>query len=216
LYDSDDDYASIQDGRLIYRHFDGERFWDEDEIPRQDVISPVCRYLIGSDSSVSGYLESFIPTLIRWQGITEAKLVYTPVPGCLPAREEWTVENEEIASITTSGGDINGQFVTVTVTGKRVGETVLTVNHSGGSVSITKTCHITVVEPTTYGDINGDAKVDAVDALTVLQAAVGKTILTQKQTLLADVDGNGDIDAGDALQVLKYGVIKIDKFPVEN
>jgi hypothetical protein len=67
-----------------------------------------------------------------------------------------------------------------------------------------------------YGDINGDAKVDAVDALTVLQAAVGKTTFTQKQTLLADVDGNGDIDAGDALQVLKYGVIKIDKFPVEN
>jgi hypothetical protein len=72
------------------------------------------------------------------------------------------------------------------------------------------------VEDTTYGDINGDAKVDAVDALTVLQAAVGKTTLTQKQTLLADVDGNGDIDAGDALQILKYGVIKIDKFPVEN
>ena len=67
----------------------------------------------------------------------------------------------------------------------------------------------------TYGDLNGDEKVDAGDALLVLKAAVGKTELTDAQKELADVNGDNAIDAKDALLILKKAVGKIDKFPVE-
>ena len=66
-----------------------------------------------------------------------------------------------------------------------------------------------------YGDVNGDEKVDAADALAVLKAAVGKSTLTDAQRNLADVNNDKKIDAGDALLILKKAVNKIDRFPCE-
>ncbi len=66
-----------------------------------------------------------------------------------------------------------------------------------------------------YGDVNGDEKIDAKDALMVLKASVGKIALTEEEALVAEVDGKEGINAGDALQILKYSVQKIDKFPIE-
>ncbi len=68
----------------------------------------------------------------------------------------------------------------------------------------------------TYGDVDGDEKVTAADALEVLKSVVGKVTLTDEQTVVADVDGSGKADAADALDILKKVVGKIDKFPVEN
>ncbi len=58
------------------------------------------------------------------------------------------------------------------------------------------------------GDINMDDSVNAVDALLVLQAAVGKATLTDKQTAMADLNGDTKIDAVDALAILKIAVGK--------
>ncbi len=66
-----------------------------------------------------------------------------------------------------------------------------------------------------YGDLNGDTKVNATDALIVLQAAVGKISLSEGDQKLADVDGSGDVMATDALLILQKAVGKIDRFPVE-
>ncbi|MBQ6819480.1 MAG: hypothetical protein IJP35_07745 [Clostridia bacterium] len=65
------------------------------------------------------------------------------------------------------------------------------------------------------GDVDGNGKVEATDALEVLKAVVGKVTLTDEQLVLADTDGNGEVDATDALNILKKVVGKIDKFPVE-
>ena len=65
------------------------------------------------------------------------------------------------------------------------------------------------------GDVDGNGKVEATDALEVLKAVVGKVTLTDEQLVLADTDGNGEADATDALNILKKVVGKIDKFPVE-
>ena len=73
----------------------------------------------------------------------------------------------------------------------------------------------TITGTAQYGDVNGDTKVDAKDALWVLQGAVGKRTLDEQQKVFADVDGNTQINAKDALQILRYAVKKIDKFPVE-
>lgn len=66
-----------------------------------------------------------------------------------------------------------------------------------------------------YGDITGDGKVDAGDALWALQAAVGKLDLYEGEKLTADVDGSGTVDAVDALYILQYAVEKRYYFPVE-
>ncbi|MBR4868896.1 MAG: leucine-rich repeat protein, partial [Clostridia bacterium] len=66
-----------------------------------------------------------------------------------------------------------------------------------------------------YGDLDGDNKVSAADALEVLKSVVGKVTLTDDQLTAADTDGNNKVDAADALNVLKKVVGKIQKFPVE-
>jgi uncharacterized repeat protein (TIGR02543 family) len=66
-----------------------------------------------------------------------------------------------------------------------------------------------------YGDVDGDTKVTAADALEVLKSVVGKVTLTEDQSKAADVDGSGNVDAADALDILKKVVGKIEKFAVE-
>ena len=66
-----------------------------------------------------------------------------------------------------------------------------------------------------FGDVDGNEKISATDALWVLQASVGKRTLTELQKVLADVDGDQNQNAKDALLILRYSVNKIDKFPVE-
>ncbi len=63
------------------------------------------------------------------------------------------------------------------------------------------------------GDINSDQKVDAKDALKVLQYAVGKIIFTEKEKYAADVDNSTGYDAKDALMILQYSVDKRSEFP---
>ncbi len=69
------------------------------------------------------------------------------------------------------------------------------------------------------GDVDGDGKVNAKDALLALRMAVGKYDATDAEKLAADVDEDGKVDAKDALEMLKFAVgkpSKLDKFyPVE-
>ncbi len=66
-----------------------------------------------------------------------------------------------------------------------------------------------------YGDVDGDGKVSAADALEVLKAVVGNVTLTDEQKVLADVDGDEKTSSDDALHILKKVVGKIDRFPAE-
>lgn len=54
------------------------------------------------------------------------------------------------------------------------------------------------------GDLNGDKKLDVVDALMILSFVAEKTTLTEDQQKLADIDGSGTVDILDALQMLRY------------
>ena len=59
------------------------------------------------------------------------------------------------------------------------------------------------------GDVNGDGSVNAVDALWVLQYAVGKRALSDAARAAADVRQSGQINAVIALDLLKYAVGKL-------
>ena len=58
------------------------------------------------------------------------------------------------------------------------------------------------------GDVDGDGDVTSTDARLVLQAAVGKTPLTEKQKIAADMDGDGTVDSTDARTILQKAVKK--------
>ncbi|MGI6265357.1 MAG: sialate O-acetylesterase, partial [Acutalibacteraceae bacterium] len=66
-----------------------------------------------------------------------------------------------------------------------------------------------------YGDVDLDEDVDAADALMALQAATGKIVLSEEQTVAADVDGKAGVSAADALLILQYATGKIGAFPVD-
>ena len=65
----------------------------------------------------------------------------------------------------------------------------------------------------TLGDINGDEKIDASDALVALQHSVQLTKLEGDKFVAADVNRNGVVDASDALLILQYSVHLITEFP---
>ncbi len=67
-----------------------------------------------------------------------------------------------------------------------------------------------------YGKITDDDKINAADALYILQYAVSKRSLTPEKLAAADVTGDGKVNAGDALYILQYAVGKRTSFPVQN
>ncbi len=82
---------------------------------------------------------------------------------------------------------------------------------SGTDVSGTD---VTDTDVLAYGDLNGDKKVDAKDALMILKATVKKVELTEAQLAVADAYADGKLDAKDALYVLRYSVKKEASLPV--
>lgn len=133
--------------------------------------------------------------------------------------------NNNVAKITYNAQ--NGSGVDM-----RSGVAVLTMKKSGASQSIisepraiaTKDANgalspITkpIVTDDPYGgyalgDVNGDGKINATDALLVLRSFAKKITLTPEQTLRADVNRDNKVNATDALKILRYFAKKITSF----
>lgn len=114
----------------------------------------------------------------------------------------------------------------------RSGVAVLTMKKSGASQSIisepkaiaTKDANgalSTITQPNVtddpyggyaLGDVNGDGKINATDALLVLRSFAKKITLTPEQTLRADVNRDNKVNATDALKILRYFAKKITSF----
>ena len=65
-----------------------------------------------------------------------------------------------------------------------------------------------------YGDINGDGKINVIDANLVRRYSARLMDFNEGQMRVADVDGNGKVNILDANLIRKYTVKLIDKFPV--
>lgn len=114
----------------------------------------------------------------------------------------------------------------------RSGVAVLTMKKSGASQSITSAPKAIATKdangalsPITkpnvtddpyggyaLGDVNGDGKINATDALLVLRSFAKKITLTPEQTLRADVNRDNKVNATDALKILRYFAKKITSF----
>ena len=64
----------------------------------------------------------------------------------------------------------------------------------------------------TLGKVNGDARIDSLDALEVLKFVAELREFTETERAAADVNGDGKIDSLDALDILKYVAELIDSF----
>ena len=66
-----------------------------------------------------------------------------------------------------------------------------------------------------YGDVNGDGKVNSSDALAVLKSSTGIITLSSAQKTAADVNGDGAVNVIDAMLIARYAAKKISVFPVQ-
>lgn len=64
------------------------------------------------------------------------------------------------------------------------------------------------------GDVNGDNKINLLDALLIQKVAVRVATFTDKQNFTADVNGDGKVNLADATIVQKYNVYLSSVYPV--
>lgn len=67
-----------------------------------------------------------------------------------------------------------------------------------------------------YGDLNGDKKIDSKDAMLVLHHIQNTAPLNQEQLKYADVDGDGEVTMDDYSLILQMAAGMIDRFPVQD
>ena len=72
---------------------------------------------------------------------------------------------------------------------------------------------VTVGSSILLGDVNGDGKINNIDAAMVYGYNNGKNELTEAQLAAADVNGDGKVSNLDAAMIYGYNNGKIDKFP---
>jgi len=71
------------------------------------------------------------------------------------------------------------------------------------------------VPKTKLGDITGNGKIDAEDAILVMQHVLNLKVLTNDQKKAADVNGDGKLDIRDVVLIMRKALGLIDKFPIE-
>lgn len=64
----------------------------------------------------------------------------------------------------------------------------------------------------TLGDVDNNGKINAIDAMMVLQYSVDKITLSNTQMLAANVSGDTKVNGIDAMMILQYSVEKISSF----
>ncbi len=67
----------------------------------------------------------------------------------------------------------------------------------------------------TYGDVNGDGKINSLDAAQVLKHDAMLITLSAEALVNADVNDDGKVNSIDAAQILKYDAFLIDEFPAQ-
>ncbi|MBQ4466200.1 MAG: dockerin type I repeat-containing protein, partial [Oscillospiraceae bacterium] len=85
---------------------------------------------------------------------------------------------------------------------------------SGGEEATTEATDDEPVGDFTYGDVNGDSKVDIMDVIALNKYLLGSSNLDKTQQAAADVDKNGTVESTDSLNILKKVVELIDTLPV--
>lgn len=115
------------------------------------------------------------------------------------------------------GSDTGGYFAIDIAEDASIGAVFATVYSDRGAIPGTEiliALHDSA-EIATWGDLNGDGRVNAGDAILVLLYDGGLIYLTDNQHIVADVNGDGQIDFDDAAMILRHYAGLIGSFPTE-
>ena len=113
---------------------------------------------------------------------------------------DWSTGNDKVATVASDG----------TVTAVGAGQTTITVTLKNGNVAAYQV--IVSGSSVTLGDIDGDGKINASDALQALRHSVKEIKLEGTMFTAGDVTKDKLINASDALQILRYSVKEITSF----
>lgn len=143
----------------------------------------------------------------RFEGDTFDVTVDTD--GGLPYSQNQTLAADQTIAAPVTPVKAGYIFTGWYVDGKKIDLTAFTMPWEG----VTLTAGWKEGEDTRgFGNVNGDTKIDAKDALDLLKVSVQKITFTDDQVMLGDVNKDDAIDAKDALDVLKYSVGKLSEF----
>lgn len=160
-----------------------------------NLSNPTSYKLSYSDDSITAG-EQYLVLMVAVKDITSDKPDYTVTSDSL------IYINQE----TSTSGNVTFE----TVYPKSVKDSVILL--TGGSLTEPKLLAKIDVQGT-LGDVNGDEKVNVLDAQTILRYTVKLKDFTDEQKDFADVDGNGKTNILDAQTVLRYSVKIIKEFP---
>lgn len=73
-----------------------------------------------------------------------------------------------------------------------------------------------ILDPSAYGDLNGDGLVNVEDVILAMRHILGLIQLEASQIVLADVDGDGNVNVSDVVLIMQYVLRMIESFPVED
>lgn len=142
------------------------------------------------------------------ESTTETTTVTTTVPTTEPTTEATTVTTTlpttEATTVTTTV--TTTETTTATTTETTTENTTVTTEPAVTEItSETDTTESTTVPsvPVKKGDLNGDNKVNAIDARIALRIAAQLVVATQEQLIAADVNKDGKVNATDARKILR-------------
>lgn len=109
---------------------------------------------------------------------------------------------------TTKAETITADTVTGFNSSVAAADQLLTITVNGKTV----TYNVQIATTILIGDVDGNAKVQAYDALMALQIATGKKVGSAAEINAADVGKSGKVEVFDALRILQYVIGKITVF----
>lgn len=135
------------------------------------------------------------------------------------ARADATEENGTLATAVFRVQE--GASGTITVSGKaayfrRAEGAVfqdLPVTAVAGGVQLKSETEEKPEQTCVTGDVNGDGRINALDAALVYDYLAGSKTLNEQQLKAADVDGNGIVDRSDAIWIYRYVNHRTTAFP---
>lgn len=190
-------------GIMDYWPLTSDAVWKSKPFPFEFSVSPYHRYCTKVEFGEKGNGFETLDSLIRMAGIAQVA-VFTDMITGVDYGFYFKSNNPSVVDLQN-----NGEEQVAVVTGKSSGKGSVSFYYGENQVT---TRDVFVYE---LGDVNGDTKIDAKDALRVLKYAVSKCPIEEWEACAAEVDGKDGINAKDALEILKYSVKKITKFPIE-
>ena len=156
-------------------------------------------------------------------GYTYKDLAAMIADGSATESAKLSMVNMQTGEMTDITGAVTDKEGKVSLTFAKPGEYVITaympeneITENDASPLILSLTTVTVSEPTiTLGDVNGDGKVDNLDAALVYAYYNGRQAFSAQQLAAADVNGDGKADNLDAALIYAFYNGKIAAFPAK-